>query len=337
MREYRLHEFQGFESLKLTEAPTPTPGPGQVLVKVHAVSLQYRDLMVVKGNYPTPLQPGVVPVSDMAGEIIAVGANVTSMAVGDRVCADLTMPGHIFGDLGADIDGVLCEFKVLDASRLVKFPAHLTYLEACTLPCAGLTAYLALYGHTSVKRGDVVLVQGTSGVSIFALQFALAAGASVIITSSSDAKLEVARKLGASHGINYKTTPNWEDEVLKLTDGQGADIVVDIGGASSVVQSVKACRFGGCVHVVGVLGAPSPDLGTLPILLITKSACVRGVLLHDGMQPFCEMNAMIDAAKLRLYMDPKTFAFEDAPAAFRYLESQAHVGKVVIRVSEDCQ
>jgi len=169
MREYRLNEFHGFDSLILTETPTPAPGPSQVLVKIHAVSLQQRDLVVAKGRYPKPLKPGIVPVSDMAGEIVAVGSEVTNFSIGDRICANFAMPGFVFGDLGAEIDGVLAEFKLFDADpeRLVKFPDHLTYREASTLPCAALTAYASLHGPVPVKSGDVVLVQGTSGVSMY--------------------------------------------------------------------------------------------------------------------------------------------------------------------------
>ncbi|KAJ7439493.1 NAD-P-binding protein [Mycena latifolia] len=336
MREYRLNEFQGFDSLTLTEAVTPTLGPSQVLVKVHAVSLQHRDLMVAKGKYPKPLQPGIIPLSDMAGEIVAVGSAVTAFSVGDRVCANFAMPGFIFGDLGAEIDGVLCEYKLFDADpqRLVKFPDHLTYAEAATLPCAALTAYAALFGPVPVKSGDVVLVQGTSGVSILALQFAHAVGATVIVTSSSDEKLEVARKLGAQHSINYVATPNWEDEVLKITNGEGADVVIDIGGASSLMQSVKACRFGGWVQLVGVIGHAAADLNALPLLVIVKNVCLRGVVML-GVERFHKMNALIDTLKLRPYIDPRQFTFEEASEAFRYMESRAHVGKVVIQVSKD--
>ncbi|KAJ7130379.1 NAD-P-binding protein [Mycena epipterygia] len=356
MREYRLNEFQGFDSLTLTEAPTPTPGPSQVLVKVHA----QRDLMVAKGGYPTPLQPGIVPMSDMAGEIVACGSAVANFAVGDRICANFAMPGFIFGDLGAEIDGVLTEYKVFDGSspilemqpqRLVKFPEHLTYREAATLPCAALTAYASLYGPVPVKRGDVVLVQGTSGVSMFVLQFALGAGATVIMTSSSDEKLRVAAGQGAQHGINYVTTPAWDEEVMKIvrvplvyrestmskirqTNGAGADIVIDLGGASTIIRSVKACAFGGWVQLVGVIGHADADLSALPILAITKNICMRGILI-EGVDQFNQMNALIGELKLRPYIDERAFDFDKAPEAFRYMDGRTHVGKVVIQVSKD--
>ncbi|KAJ7151350.1 NAD-P-binding protein [Mycena crocata] len=337
MREYRLNEFKGFDSLSLTDAPMPVPGPSQVLVKVHAVSLQQRDLMVAKGGYPKQLQPGIIPVSDMAGEIVTVGSAVTDFSVGDRICANFAMPGFIFGDLGAEIDGVLCEFRLFDADpqRLVKFPEHLTYREASTLPCAGLTAYAALYGPVPVKSGDIVLVQGTSGVSIFALQFALGAGATVIITSSSDEKLEVAKGLGAQHGINYVTTPHWEEEVMKITNGHGADVVIDIGGASTLVQSMKAVAFGGWVQLVGVIGHGDANLNMLPLLAITKNVCMQGILM-GGVERFNAMNQRIATLKLRPYIDTqREFTFENAAEAFRYMDGRGHVGKVVIQVSKE--
>ncbi|KAF7343344.1 NAD-P-binding protein [Mycena venus] len=335
MREYRLNEFHGFDSLVLTEASTPTPGPSQVLVKVHAVSLQQRDLMVAKGTYPKPLQPGIVPASDMAGEIVAIGSKVIKFSVGDRVCANLAMPGFVFGDLGAEIDGVLAEFKLFDADpqRLVRFPDHLTYREASTLPCAALTAYAALHGPVPVKRGDVVLVQGTSGVSISVLQFALAMGATVIVTSSSDEKLKVAETLGAQYGINYNTTPQWEEEVMKITNGSGADFVIDIGGASTLIQSVKACAFGGWVQLVGVIGHADADLNALPLFAISKNICMQGVIT-GGVDRFIQMNQLIDSLKWRPYID-KEFTFEKAVEAFRYMNGRSHVGKVVIQVSRD--
>ncbi|KAJ7291470.1 NAD-P-binding protein [Mycena rebaudengoi] len=343
MREYRLNEFQGFDSLTIVESSTPTPGPSQVLVKIHAVSLQYRDLVIAKGKYPKPLKTGIVPVSDMAGEIVAVGTEVTDFFIGDRICANFAMPGFVFGDLGAEIDGVLCEYKIFEADkqRLVKFPDHLTYREASTLPCAGLTAFAALNGPIPVKRGDVVLIQGTSGVSMrvpsnhaFALQFALGAGATVIITSSSDEKLDVAKTVGAHHGINYLTTPKWEDEVMRITNGKGADIVIDIGGASTLIQSIQSTAHGGWVQSVGVIGHADADLNALPLLLIVKNACMRGVIM-EGVDRFNQMNREIDSLKLRPYIDSAEFTFEEARAAFAYMYGRSHVGKVVINVSKD--
>ncbi|KAF7343345.1 NAD P-binding protein [Mycena venus] len=300
------------------------------------------------------LQPGIVPLSDMAGEIVAIGSEVTNFSVGDRICANPAMPGFVFGDLGAEVDGVLAEFRLFDADpyRLVKFPDHLTYREASTLPCAVQTAYTCLHGPVPVKRGDVVLVQGTSGVSIAVLQFACAMGATVIVTSSSDEKLKVAETLGAQHGINYNVTPQWEEEVMKITNGKGANFVIDVGllffdanitdhnivdiqfgGGSTLIQSLKACAIGGWVQLVGVMGYGDADLKTLPLLAISKNLCMQGVLI-SGVDRFIQMNQLIDLLKWRPYID-KEFTFEKAADAFRYMDGRSHVGKVVIQVSRD--
>ncbi|KAJ7626884.1 NAD-P-binding protein [Roridomyces roridus] len=340
MLEYRLNEFKGPESLTLTEVPTPTPGSSQVLVKVHAVSLQYRDLMVAQGKFPMPVKPGTVPCSDMAGEIVAVGSSVdpTQFSVGDRICANYVMPGSVLGDLGAEIDGVLAQFKVFEADpdRLVRFPAHLSYREAAALPCAAATAHAALFGPVPVKRGDVVLVQGTSGVSILTLQLAVAAGAIVILTSSSDEKLAVGVELGAQHTINYARTPKVDEEVMKITNGRGADVVIDIGGLASLVQSMKACAFGGWVQIVGVMVHTPVDLEQIPILAIMKHLCMRGVVI-GGMARLKAANAFIEAQDVHPYVDPREFPFGQAPDAYRYMSSQTRVGKVVIQVADSEQ
>ncbi|KAI0830281.1 chaperonin 10-like protein [Trametes gibbosa] len=224
-REYRLPKADGFHNLTLTEAPLPKLKEAEVLVKVHAVSLQYRDLVVATGAYALGQKANVVPGSDLAGEIVAVGGEVRPWRVGDRVSSNFTTD-HVFGDvtegvrataLGALVDGVLAEYKVLPAHALVSVPEHLNYEEASTLPCAAVTAYNALLGgQNPLKGGDTVLVQGTGGVSIFGLQIAVASGATVIATSSSDEKLEIAKKLGATYTINYKKTPNWDEEALRI-------------------------------------------------------------------------------------------------------------------------
>ncbi|KAH9924506.1 chaperonin 10-like protein [Fomitopsis serialis] len=223
-REYRLPKADGFHNLTLTEASIHPPRSTEVLVKVHAVSLQFRDLVVAKGQYALGQKDNVVPGSDMAGEILAVGDDVKDWAVGDKICANFSVD-HIFGDasqqtilsgLGGPIDGVLTEYKILPAHSLVRIPDGWSYIEASTLPCAAVTAYNALLGANPLKGGDIVLVLGTGGVSIFGLQIAVASGATVIATSSSDNKLAVAKKLGAKHVVNYKKTPDWEKEVLRI-------------------------------------------------------------------------------------------------------------------------
>ncbi|PCH34501.1 NAD(P)-binding protein [Wolfiporia cocos MD-104 SS10] len=339
-REYRLPKVDGFHNLTLQEAPLRAPKSSEVLVKIHAVSLQYRDLIVAKGQYPLGQKENPVPGSDMAGEVIAVGDDVKGWKVGDRVCANFALD-HIFGDvtdeikatgLGAPVDGVLTEYRLFPAHSLVHIPSHLSYEEASTLPCAALTAYNALMGLRPLKGGDYVLVQGTGGVSIFGLQFAVASGATVIATSSSDKKLEIAKKLGAKHLINYKKTPDWEKEVLKITNGRGVDHVIEVGGSGTIMKSLASVRYAGIVSVIGFV-AGGGDVSSLPVAVLGKSSIVRGILIGSRAQ-FEDMNRLIVAQNLKPVID-RVFSFEDVRAAYEYQESQQHVGKVVIRVSKD--
>ncbi|KAF9815574.1 hypothetical protein IEO21_04495 [Rhodonia placenta] len=346
-REYRLPEV-GIHNLTLREAATSPINASEVLVKVHAVSLQshsarqYRDLLVSRGQYPLGQKDNVIPCSDMAGEIVAVGNDVKGWKIGDRVCSNFAVD-HIFGDvtdeikltgLGGPIDGVLTEYKTLPAHSLVLIPENLSYEEASTLPCAALTAYNALSGPIPLKGGDYLLVQGTGGVSIFGLQLAIASGASVIVTSSSDEKLKIAKKLGAKHLINYKKTPDWEKEVLKITNGRGVDHVIEVGGAATIKKSIASVRYGGSVHVVGHIAPDgSVDLVHLPIALLIRTANLRGILIGSRTQ-FEDMNRLITANGIKPLVD-KVFKFEEAREAYKYLESQKHVGKVVIKVSKE--
>ncbi|KAF9256863.1 GroES-like protein, partial [Marasmius fiardii PR-910] len=228
-----------YKNLEFKETAIPALKSSEVLVKVHAVSLNYRDLMITRGSYVTSYQDGLIPCSDMAGEVLAVGGDITDWKIGDRVCANFC-PEHLCGDLteksrdsqlgSGEVDGVLTKYKIFKEHSLVAIPEHLSYEEASTLPCAAVTAYNALIAPVPVKAGDTVLVLGTGGVSIFALQFAVVSGATVIVTSSSDDKLELAKKLGAHHLINYKRTPDWDQEVLKITDNRGVDYTLEVGG-----------------------------------------------------------------------------------------------------------
>ncbi|KAH9946712.1 hypothetical protein B0H21DRAFT_693184 [Amylocystis lapponica] len=271
-REYHLPNPGGLKSLVLEENPVRMRKSSEVLVKVHAVSLQFRDLLINRGLYPMALKENVVVCSDMAGEILGIGDDVKGWNIGDRICSNFAIE-HLSGNistktfhsaLGGPIDGVLTEYKLVPAHSLVRIPAHLSYEEASTLPCAALTAYSALFGPVPVKGGDTVLIQGTGGVSIFALQFAVACGATVIVTSSSDVKLQVASQLGAKHLINYMTTPDWEQEVLRLTDGRGVDHIIEVGGAGTLAKSVTAVAYGGWISVIGVVAGVRLALWELP-------------------------------------------------------------------------
>ncbi|EIN05165.1 NAD(P)-binding protein [Punctularia strigosozonata HHB-11173 SS5] len=340
-REYRLPEYKGPSSLVLKEANVAPPKSHEVLVKIKAVSLQYRDLIVSKGQYPLGVKENVVPGSDCAGEIIAVGDSVTAWKKGDRVMPNFSID-HLFGlaptpeskatGLGAPIDGVLTEYRVFPAYSLIRVPPNLSYEEASCLPCAGLTAYNALFGPSPLRAGDSVLVQGTGGVSVFGLQIARAAGATVIATSSSDDKLVKAKQLGATHVINYKKVPNWEDEVLRITNGEGVDYVVEVGGVGTLPKSVKAVKMGGVVSLIGFVTS-SGDVSSLPINVITKAFMLRGILI-GSVEQFQQFVRLVEANDLHPVIN-KVFDFEHAREAYEYLKSQQHVGKVVIKVAKD--
>jgi NADPH:quinone reductase-like Zn-dependent oxidoreductase len=335
MKLYEIRERFGLDALTLTERPQPQPGPHEVLVRLKAASLNYRDLMVVKGQYNPKMRLPRVPCSDAAGEVAEVGHGVTRVKAGQRV-AGIFMQKWIAGEidetkarsaLGGAIDGLLAEYAVLHEGGLVHVPEHLSYEEAATLPCAAVTAWHGLVTEGRVKPGDTVLCQGTGGVSLFALQFARLAGARVIITSSSDDKLKRARELGAAEGVNYKTTPEWGDKVRELTGGRGVDHVVEVGGAGTLGQSLKAVRMGGQISLIGVLSGVG-QANPLPILM--KNVRVQGIFVGSR-EMFEAMNRAIAEHRLKPVVG-RVFAFAEAPAAFRHMESAAHFGKICIRI-----
>ncbi|HLW69807.1 MAG TPA: NAD(P)-dependent alcohol dehydrogenase [Candidatus Binataceae bacterium] len=335
MKTYEINEAKGIDSLKLTERATPKPGPGEVLMRVRAASLNYRDLAIVKGYLGGMLKLPVVPVSDGAGEVAEVGPGVTEWKKGDRVAAIFTQgwlagppfAGMYSTSLGGGIDGMLAEYVTLKATGLVRIPDYLSFEEAATLPCAAVTSWQALVTEGHLKPGDSVLVMGTGGVSIFALQFAKMYGAKIIATSSSDAKLERLRKMGAAEVINYKTTPNWDARVLELTDGAGVDHVVEIGGAGTLPKSINAVKTGGVVSLIGILsGAGQID----PMPLLFKNARVQGILVGSR-EMFEAMNRAMTVNQIHPVID-KVFPFYQAAEAYRHLESGAHFGKVCIAI-----
>jgi NADPH:quinone reductase-like Zn-dependent oxidoreductase len=335
MKAYRLHELSGAAGLRLDELPDPVPGPGQVLVRLRAVSLNFRDLMVCKGVYNPKLRLPFVPVSDGAGEVVAIGQGVTRFTPGDRVAACF-MPGWVEGPpdeekgrsaLGGGGEGMLRELAVLPEHGLVRVPAHLGFEEAATLPCAAVTAWNALVESGGLKPGDSVLVQGTGGVSLFALQFARLAGARVLITSKSDEKLARALELGASAGINYTTTPDWDKKARELTGGNGVDFVVEVGGAGTLPTSLKAVRVGGSIALIGVLTGGG-DVNPVPILM--KSIRLQGIFVGSRIM-FEAMNRAIETAGLHPIID-RVFNFDQVKDAMTHMASGAHFGKVVVRV-----
>ena len=335
MRRYELTAF-GLENLKLVERPRPEPGPGQALVRVGATSLNYRDLMTVKGAYNPKMPLPRVPLSDGAGVVEAVGPGVTRFKRGDRVTA-IFMQTWIDGPLtdeksrsalGGAVDGMLSEYVVLDAEGLVPTPPHLSDEQAACLPCAAVTAWNALVTQGNVRAGDTVLVQGTGGVSLFALQFARAHGARVIATSGSDDKLGRARDLGAADGVNYRTTPDWERAVLDLTGGVGVDHVVEVGGAGTLERSLRAVRHMGTVSQIGVLTGLTNDFNIAPVLM--KHVRLQGIYVGSRAM-FEAMNRAITANRLVPVVD-RVFPFNQAADALRHMESGAHFGKIVVRV-----
>ena len=335
MKFYRFPQADGIDTLALAEADTQRPARGQVLVRMKAASLNYRDLMVASGRYGRgTAPPNLVPLSDGAGEVVEIGADVTRVKPGDRV-AGIFMQSWLGGEispedppssLGGAIDGVLSEYMLFDQHGLVHLPAHLSYEEGATLPCAAVTAWNALFAGRPLIAGQSVLVLGTGGVSIFALQLARAAGARVIATSSSDAKLEQARKFGASDGVNYRQHPEGHEQVLALTGGRGVDHVVEVGGAGTLPRSIEAARLGGNLHLIGVLTGGEIN----PTPMMRKTLTVRGIYVGSR-QMFEAMNRSIELHGIKPVID-RVFDFADAKSAYHHLKGQTHVGKVVIRI-----
>ncbi|HXG84431.1 MAG TPA: NAD(P)-dependent alcohol dehydrogenase [Pyrinomonadaceae bacterium] len=334
MKAYEINEF-GIENLAIAERDEPQLKENEVFVKIRAASLNYRDLMMVKGVYNPKLKTPLVPLSDGAGEVVAVGERVTKWEIGDRVCP-IFMQGWFDGAidvqkartaLGGDLDGVLREFAAFDENGLVRIPDHLSYEEAATLPCAAVTAHNALMVSGNIKSDDTILLQGTGGVSIFALQFAAAFGARTIITSSSDKKLKRAKELGAGDLINYRERTDWDKAVLELTEKRGVDTVVEVGGAGTMQKSLNAVKIGGHVAVIGVLaGAGDFDLRTV----LMKAVKMQGIFVGSR-QMFEDMNRLICQHTLKPAID-KVFEFSEARDALKYMESGEHFGKIVIKV-----
>jgi NADPH:quinone reductase-like Zn-dependent oxidoreductase len=333
MRAWQISSF-GIDSLELVERPTPQPGAGEVLVKIHAVSLNYRDLMMVKGLYNPKLRLPRIPCSDGAGEVAAVGEGVTAWKAGDRVCGIFMQnwldgpptPAKIKGALGGDIDGMLAEYVLMKETGLVRIPDHLSFEEAATLPCAAVTAWNAL-AAANPHPSATVLIQGTGGVSIFALQFAKLKGLRVLAVSSSDAKLQRAYALGLDKGFNYGEISEWDRWVIEETNGDGVDLVIEVGGVGTLPRSLRAVKMGGTIAQIGVLSGPSEPI-PIPMIL-HKQANIRGIYVgsrHD----FEEMNKAISAAKLHPVFE--SHAWTEARDVLREMESATHLGKLVLKV-----
>ena len=332
MQAYEIVGAEGIDALHLAERATPEPGPGEVLVRVRASSLNYRDLLTILDPDSRGLVYPRIPNSDGAGEVLAVGPGVTRVAPGDRVAGTFFQrwdDGPMTADamasaLGGARDGVLAQEVMLEERGLVRVPAHLSFAEAATLPCAALTAWHALIEKGRLRAGETVLLIGTGGVSIFALQFAVLHGARPIVISSSDAKLERARGLGAWHTVNYRTTPGWDRAAVELTDGVGVDHVVEVGGAGTLERSIAACRIAGHIALIGVLTGGQIN----PTGIMRKSLTVHGIYVGSRAM-FEAMNRALAAAGLHPVID-RTFGFDEARAAYRHMQAGAHFGKVVV-------
>jgi NADPH:quinone reductase-like Zn-dependent oxidoreductase len=333
MRAVVLESAYGIDNLAVVERPDPAPGPGQIVVEITAATLNYRDLATVTA--PSGRTP-FVPCSDGAGVVSAVGDGVTRVNVGDHV-APLFFQRWFAGEptrqglgaaLGGTLDGVLQEKVLLSEEGVTPVPAGYSDEEAATLPCAALTAWRGLVVEGQVKSGDVVVVQGTGGVSIFALQFAKAAGATVIVTSSSDEKLERAKALGGDYLVNYRSTPDWAKEVRRITDNRGADHIIEVGGAGTFEQSLRAVRLGGKIAVIGILGGFVKDLNVAAIF--GSNALIHGVTVGSR-EHFESMTRAIEANGIKPVID-RRFALAQSREAFECMKAGAHFGKIAVAV-----
>ncbi len=334
MKTYQIQSASGLEGLQQVDRPEPKPGAGQVLMRVRAVSLNYRDTLVVSGQYPGLTLP-LIPLSDGAGEVVAIGEGVTRVKVGDRIAAiffqdwisgRLTRQ-KIKSALGGAINGMLAEYVVLNQDGVVLLPDHLSYAEGATLPCAAVTAWQALVTRGGSAAGETVLMLGTGGVSIFALQFAKILGAKIIMTSSSDEKLARAKAMGAHETINYKAYANWHEQVWQLTHGEGVDQVIEVGGAGTLERSLRSTRVGGRVSLIGVLSGAGEFNHTY---ILRNSIDVQGIFVGSR-EMFEAMNAAITLHQIKPAID-RVFPFSEAPEAYCHLQSGSHFGKVVIQI-----
>jgi NADPH:quinone reductase-like Zn-dependent oxidoreductase len=335
MEAYHIDRFGSVDGIVLRSSEDPQPGPKEVLMRVRASSLNYRDLMVLKGGGRGPTKIGVVPLSDGVGEVAAIGERVTRIKIGDRIAGCFhprwfggpIKPDYLTDRLGANLDGMLAEYAVLSEEALVHVPSHLSFEEAATLPCAAVTAWVALTRDRRVTAGDVVLIQGSGGVSVFALQLARVLGARVIATTSTAEKAERLKGLGADDVVNYTETSDWDAKVRELTDGRGVDCVVEIGGPGTIAMSLQTLAVGGHISLIGASLSLS---GTgLDPLLLTGRGITLGSISVGSRADFEAMNRAIALHRLRPVID-RTFPFSEAKEAYRHFEGRGHFGKVVI-------
>jgi NADPH:quinone reductase-like Zn-dependent oxidoreductase len=334
VRAFHLDRFKDLSSLTVREHDVPEPGPHEVLVRVRAASLNYRDLMIVNGTYPVPVSEGVIPLSDGAGEVVAVGEGASRVAVGDRVCSTYFL-GYVDGpltlaatrhQLGASHDGMLAEYRLLHEDWVVHTPKHLSFEEAATLPCAALTAWSALTGPRPVRAGDTVLTLGTGGVALFAVQLAVVLGARVIAATSSAQKAETLTALGATHVLNYQSRSDWHTDITEFTGGRGVEHIVETVGPATLEQSIRSVAFDGHIAMIGVF---SGNTGALdPKVFAGRLFSLRRIAVGSrvGLEALCRV---ITEHGLHPVID-RVYEFTDAPAAYKHFHARQHIGKVVI-------
>jgi len=339
MKSWFVAGKSGFDSLEFKDVAVPELGDKDVLVKFHASSLNYRDLIIPQGKYSFGVADNVVPASDGAGTVERVGKNVSRFKQGDKVVV-LFNQGHLAGSLDANsiktglggiVDGCLREYGAFDENGLVAMPKNVDFRQAATLTCAGLTAWNALYGLKPLLPGEYVLTQGTGGVSIFAVQFAKAAGAKVIATTSSEAKAQRLKELGADHVLNYREDANWGETAKKITGGGGVHHVLEVGGPNTMTQSLKAIARDGIITIIGFLGGVRGEKQPTFLECLNTGSIVRGVLVGSRLQ-FEEMNRAIEANNILPVVDEKVFKLAEAKEAYQYMWDQKHFGKLTIDI-----
>jgi NADPH:quinone reductase-like Zn-dependent oxidoreductase len=340
LKAIRLSASGDPAGLVTCEEADPVPGRSEVLVRVHAASLNYRDLVILSGQYPGPVKQNGVPLSDGAGEVVAIGPDVTRAKVGDRVSANCqlhwisgpTREEYHSSSVGMTIDGMLAEYVVLHENGLVHLPAYMSYAEAASLPCAAVSAWSALNVYSPLKPGQTVLIQGTGGVALFGLQIARMFGAKVLAITSSDEKAERLTELGASAVVNYREFPDWDRKILDLTDGKGVDKVVEIAGESTIIKSAASTKIGGEIGLVGFVSGFGGGLP--PIDILQRSLKIAGMVIGPR-ESFEDLLAAMARSGVRPVID-QVFPFAEYRDAYRRLESGNHIGKVVIDLTVPC-
>jgi NADPH:quinone reductase-like Zn-dependent oxidoreductase len=336
MKALRLSDDQ--TSIELHDEALPTVGRHEVLVRVHAASLNSRDRTIATRSYPGAVAKNVVPLSDGAGEVVAIGAAVTRAKVGDRVTAACTphwisgryLPEYGTSRFGVTIDGWLAEYALVHENGLVHVPAFLSYVEAASLPCAAVTAWAALHVTTPLRPGQTVLTQGTGGVALFGLQIARMFGARVLSITSSDEKAEQLRRFGAEAVVNYRSVPDWDREILALTNGKGVDKVIDVAGEATIMKSAASSKIGGEIGIVGF--ASGMGGGLSPIDIVSRALTIKGITVG----PRDDLEALVSAMTVTEFhpIIDSVLSFSEYREAYRRLESGNHVGKVVIDLTE---